>query len=198
MSKGTNESQDLAADQDMAEAVMAAKIKNCLARYCRAIDRRDKALLARCYWPGAIDDHINFKGSAEDYIEWVMPVVEAMELTQHLLGQTYIEADQSQARAETYFTAYHRLAINGVPHEVVFSGRYLDIFEERENEWRIADRRVIADWYRDDAAAKDYWAAFALAPAPAAYQGSGTDGDPSHAIFARPRVVTQGVSDAAL
>lgn len=32
-------------------------IRDCLARYCRGVDRLDRALLLSTYWPGAEDDH---------------------------------------------------------------------------------------------------------------------------------------------
>ena len=29
------------------------------------------------------------------------------------------------------------------------AGRYLDRFEERDDEWRIARRKVVVDWFRE-------------------------------------------------
>ena len=33
--------------------------------------------------------------------------------------------------------------------DTCIGGRYLDIFEKREGEWRIASRKMLYDWYQD-------------------------------------------------
>ena len=58
------------------------------------------------------------------------------------------------AHVETYFTGFHRIpAENRAASDLIVGGRYLDRMEKRRDEWRIADRKVIVDWYRqlDDA-----------------------------------------------
>ena len=127
-------------------------IRDCMARYARAIDRVDRALLTNVYWPEANDNHGNFNGSAADFIEWVIPLLEGMEQTMHFLGNQLIELDEDccGARSETYFEAYHRIPHEGAePQDVIVAGRYVDRFEAREGQWRIRDREVIYDWARE-------------------------------------------------
>ena len=49
-------------------------IRDCLFRYSRAIDRCDMELLKTVYWPGAIDHHTGFEGTAEEFIAWAEPI----------------------------------------------------------------------------------------------------------------------------
>ena len=50
---------------------------------------------------------------------------------------------------ETYFTALQRdRDAQGTAREVFLAGRYLDRFEKRGEEWRIAQRTVVYDWVR--------------------------------------------------
>lgn len=61
-----------------------------------------------------------------------------------------IVIDGSKAEVESYFQGYHSVpAKNGIRRDHVAGGRYLDIFEKRNDEWRILKRFVITDWFRD-------------------------------------------------
>ena len=123
-------------------------IHDVLMRYARGIDRRDFALVASCYHPGANDDHGRFKGPVEDFIPWVTETLQRFESTMHFLGNVLIELDGDQAHAETYCVAYHRLV--GQDTDSIAGLRYVDRFERRGGEWRIADRRIVVEWNRID------------------------------------------------
>ena len=56
----------------LAELLEIEAIKKLSYLYSRACDRLDRALLEKVYWPDGGDDHGAFKGSAPDYIDWVM------------------------------------------------------------------------------------------------------------------------------
>lgn len=125
-------------------------IRDCLMRYARAIDRMDRALLQQVYWPEAADDHGSFSGSAAEFIDWVFPVLAAMEQTSHKLENILIELDGDDARTETYFEAYHRVPREGgEPYDLVVGGRYVDWLQCRNGGWRIRARTVIYDWMRE-------------------------------------------------
>ena len=49
-------------------------------------------LMRSCFHPGATDDHGQFVGTAEDFVTWVMPVLETMEQTQHCICNILIKA----------------------------------------------------------------------------------------------------------
>lgn len=117
-----------------------------VSRVARAIDRCDADLLATLFHPDATDDHGMFAGTAKDFISWVMPVLGTMKRTQHLIGQVIVELDGDRAASESYFIAHHTL--DGADSEVFMlaAGRYLDRFERRDGEWKIAHRQAVYDW----------------------------------------------------
>lgn len=125
------------------------RIRSCLTRYCRAVDRRDFDLLYTTYWPGAIDDHVVFVGPVEEYVPWVKQVLDAMVLTQHNLGHSYFEMHGDIAMVETCFTAFHRVPVDGVDRDIMLGARYVDRMEKRGDEWRIAHRILVQDWMQD-------------------------------------------------
>lgn len=118
-----------------------------LMRYCRGIDRRDAALVRGVYHPDAVDEHALFDGPADAFVEFVMPLLDGMG-TQHLIGNVLVELDGDRAYSEASFVAFHQKG-GGVP-DVTVGGRYLDRFERRQGEWKIAHRRVLMDWNRND------------------------------------------------
>ncbi|MBW8783629.1 MAG: nuclear transport factor 2 family protein [Novosphingobium sp.] len=125
-------------------------IRDCLYHYARGIDRCDEEMLRSAYWPDAIDEHLAFKGSREELIAWTMPLLRAMHQTMHLIGNVLIHLDGARADVESYFYGFHRLpGADGLPRDTIGSGRYLDRFERRDDEWRIAERIVVTDWFRE-------------------------------------------------
>ncbi len=52
-------------------------IRDVLLRYCRASDRVDEELLRSVYWEDAEDDHLEFSGGREEFIEYCKPIPHA-------------------------------------------------------------------------------------------------------------------------
>lgn len=127
------------------------QIVEVVARYCRAIDRRDFDLLRTCYHPGGVDHHTGFTGDIEDYIRWLRTVLAPYPVTQHLVGQQLVEIDGDTARCESCGIATHWTGPDGDPGLDYTSGfRYVDRMERRGGEWRIAERLAVRDWTRSD------------------------------------------------
>ena len=125
------------------------EIEDVVLRYCRGIDRRDFELVRRCYHEDARDRHGSFDGSVDEYIEWVDRLTARYRWSMHLVGNVLIDLDPAVpdlAACETYGVSLHR-SDDPRPHMNLATGfRYLDRFERREDEWRIADRTAIGDW----------------------------------------------------
>lgn len=122
-----------------------AEIQQLQARYCRGIDRADADLVRSVYWEDAFDDHGKFRGTREEYVDWVIPVVrERFAGLQHTLGQSQIELDGDFARCETYFVQ-RSLRHDGDSYNA--TGRYLDRLERRNDEWRILERLTVMEWF---------------------------------------------------
>jgi hypothetical protein len=127
-----------------------ASIEDSLRRYARAVDRRDWAALRSCYHPDATDEHGEFSGALEDFIDWVSKRHATVPFSAHFLGNCLIEfIDDKSAIVETYFVAIQRRA-NGASGDVDTDviGRYLDRFERRDGLWKVATRRVVYDGSR--------------------------------------------------
>src|SRR5437016_1639900 len=104
----------LAMPYTLDELSSIAEIRALQERYCRGVDRMDADILRSVYWEDAQDDHGVFRGSREEYIDWVLPVLrERFTQIQHVLGQTYTELDGDTAHSETYFVQ-HALRPDGV------------------------------------------------------------------------------------
>ena len=164
-------------------------IRDTLARYWRGVDRRDEALVLSTYHPGAYDDHGYFKGPVEGFVQTLAPAVWAFfEKTQHVSGHIAVDFDPARldrAIAESYAEAHHvRREDDGSMRDLVYGLRYVDVFERREEEWRIAHRICTWDWARTDPCGG--------IPLPETYfRGHESKADP---VFAQPTRV--GRSDA--
>jgi SnoaL-like protein len=124
-------------------------IRDCLYRYSRGVDRCDEDMLRSVYWEDAFDDHCLFAGEREELIAWVIPLLRAMDATQHYIANILIRLDGDHADVESYYQGYHCLRSDGKPFHSVQGGRYLDRLERRDGEWRIATRKVVVDWFHE-------------------------------------------------
>lgn len=125
-------------------------IRDCLFRYARGVDRLDEAMIRSAYWPDATDHHLEFNGTPDEFIAWSMPIMRHMEQTMHMFGNILIRLHGDTASVEAYYYGFHRVP-NGAGgwRDAIGSGRYLDLFERRHDEWRIKTRKVMVDWFRD-------------------------------------------------
>ena len=135
----------------LAKLLARASIEDALARYARAVDRRDWEALRGCYHPDATDEHGEFSGTPDEFIAWVAARHEKVPFSSHFVGNCLIEfLDDATAHVETYFMAMQRKpsgdGIGEVDSDVI--GRYVDLFENRQGEWKVAKRIVVYDGWR--------------------------------------------------
>ena len=126
-------------------------IRDCLNRYARAVDRVDMELLKTVYWPGAMDYHTGFAGTAEEFIAWAGTQLARMGINMHLFGNILIDIDESgtKAKVETYHIFVMANPAGDGSHDTIGTGRYLDDFEKRNDDWKISQRTVLVDWWKD-------------------------------------------------
>ena len=67
------------------------RIEQVMRRWCRAVDRRDWALVRSVFHPGAIDDHGMYKGDIDGLIEWLEARHQCITMSMHVLGNVFIE-----------------------------------------------------------------------------------------------------------
>ncbi len=134
------------------------EIRDVLFHYAHAIDRRRWELMGRIFHDDAIFQFGPVAGSCHDFIEQAKAIIEPTLSTHHQLGNILIAFDNSgdAADTETYMTAVHIIP-PGYPvpevfppreenYSAVIAGRYVDRFEKRDGEWRIARRTGLYDW----------------------------------------------------
>jgi hypothetical protein len=141
-------------------------IRDVLARYARGVDRRDWGLVRAAFHPDARDDHGAYRGDIEGLIEWVARRHAAIDQAMHFLGNCLIEfASDDLALVETYYVAHLRLGPEAVESRKMLLGdaaepgytdtsvlgRYIDRFERREGQWRIARRMNVYEGTRAQA-----------------------------------------------
>jgi ketosteroid isomerase-like protein len=124
-------------------------IRECLYRYCRGVDRGDEIALRATYWEDATDRHGPYQGTASGFCDWAIASLRSAGRMIHMIGNIMIELHGDSALAESYFHAVQEdRKIAPEPMEVVIYGRYIDRFEKRAGEWKVAARTVVYDWVR--------------------------------------------------
>lgn len=156
-------------------------IRDCLHLYARGIDRCDAGLLRAVFWPEATIDTGGGPRTVEDFVAGSVQALQSLwESVQHIVGNVLIRlsADGAAAAVEAMSYGYHCSA--GERRDLIIAGRYVDRFERRDGEWRIARRVVVTDWFRHYPDSGDWaatpWVSGAFRSAP------GRD-DPSYALF---------------
>ena len=122
-------------------------IRECLYRYCRGIDRADEAALRCAYWEDATDCHGAWNGSAAGFIEQALQRLRGGGRRVHQVSNISIELHGEFAAVESSFLALQAPA--GATGQTFLCGRYVDRFERRRGEWRIAARTVVYDWIEE-------------------------------------------------
>lgn len=123
-------------------------IHDLIARYSRTLDWLDDAGQAGCYWPEAPIDYGFFKGTAAEFVPVVMQVERSTGRRWHLLAPLSVKlTSPTTAEGECYGVALGFRKEGDEPYRGnMYGGRYLDTYEKRGDEWRIASRRYIMDW----------------------------------------------------
>lgn len=145
------------------------EIEHVLKLYCRAIDRCDIELLKSIYHPEGTDDHGSFSGNAQEFAEFIIPALrEGILDGMHTVTHCTIDVDGDFATSEAYYWAY-QLCHGGeeavtayfgptyaaeqkaagtidLCHDFYCGGRYIDLFERRNGQWKILRRKITNEW----------------------------------------------------
>lgn len=147
-------------EAELHDLIARRDIEKVLQRYMRAQDRLLSDLHLSAFHEDAYVDCGLFKGSAKGFVDFAQGFLREMGGSQHLIGQATIEVDGPQATGEVYFIAWHLQHDTDGDKDLIVAGRYVDRYEKRNGEWRIARREEVIDWARTDPVAngflKDY------------------------------------------
>jgi hypothetical protein len=129
------------------------EIVDCTLRYTRGVDRLDEELYRSAFHEDAIDFHGAEPLTPDQFLEWFLPQQEGRDATQHYVLNHVIDIDGDTAHGETYFLAIIKWREKDTVQMV--GGRYVDRFERRDGEWKIALRLVVPEWHADADAVPD-------------------------------------------
>jgi SnoaL-like domain len=120
------------------------ELTDLVTRVSRSVDRCDDELLLSCYHPDAFDDHGTFKGSPKDFLAHLKrgTMIPTKGPVQHSLSNLLFEIDGDDAWGEIYVQS-RMVNEDGTVDQGM--ARYIDRYERRDGEWRIAHRRVILE-----------------------------------------------------
>ena len=130
------------------DLIARAEITDVIQRLARGTDRLDRDLMAACYHPDGFDDHNSFRGSGEEFADWGGAVLPHFAATTHFIALPHIRLNDDTAQVDTYCVAHHvsRPGPDGSATDMVMGLRYIDHFEKRSGQWRIAKRVCAFDW----------------------------------------------------
>jgi ketosteroid isomerase-like protein len=138
-------------DSFLEELEARTAIEDCLKRFARAVDRQDWKAARACYHDDAFDDHGFFKGPPDAFLAHVAKLHEHQDHSMHFNTNVLIEfSSKERAFVETYVLVLQRYRA-GAPNvpagsqglRNLASARYLDRFEKRAGEWRVAHRTLV-------------------------------------------------------
>jgi hypothetical protein len=124
-------------------------IQELIHTYARAADRHDHELMRSLYHQDAIDDHgAFFKGLAMQFIDQLPDIQAPMQILHHNITTVNIALAGDYAEGEVYVLAFHQIAADQGPIDLLIGGRYFDKYQKRDGQWKFAHRAVVADWTR--------------------------------------------------
>lgn len=142
-------------DETLARMLDKAQIQESLYRYARGVDRGDWEMVRSTYHPDAYDEHGSYKGGVDGLIEWLDERFAEVDNCTHFLGNCLVEfVGDDKALVETYYVSRRlrppvgdELKIAGPADKMCREGwgRYVDIFERRNGEWRVAHRTIVQE-----------------------------------------------------
>src|SRR5262245_38272508 len=91
-----------------------------------------------------------FQGPAREFIEVSKAGFEKGVSILHFLGGSAVDVARTRAIAQTKMTISQRGPCEGVPVDVVCTGRFYDFFEKRAGRWAIVRRQPIYEKDRMD------------------------------------------------
>jgi hypothetical protein len=164
-------SSDLERNKFIDELQDRSQIEAALLRYCRGLDRRDFDLVRSAYHADAFDDHGSYKGDIPGLIAWMEARHQHVDQCMHAISNVAIELNEDIAAVETYCTSYQRHFVDGDAtravdagsrgeprrrEQVIATARFIDRFERRGGEWRIAHRTVVFEALRSEVVTTDF------------------------------------------
>jgi len=123
-------------------------IQDVLYRYCRGVDRMDRALTRSCWHPdGTANYEGMFEGTVDALLDWMWDLHDTMQTHSHQMTNMLIEVQEERAVSETYVTVTLRTKPGRAgARDVLTRGRYVDRWSRHDGRWAIDHRHYLNDW----------------------------------------------------
>lgn len=147
--------------QRLAELEARIAITDVVHRFCRAADRSDLEAIPSLFHDGAVDNHVFYEGDVAGLVEWMRERHRNILNASHIVSNVLIEfAGEDRALVESRVTVCIRYSAAGAAAfakaaglvqadgrsvDVLSFGRYVDIFERRNDAWKIASRTAVPE-----------------------------------------------------
>jgi hypothetical protein len=145
--------------QALRDLIEKQSIYENLMRYIRGQDRKDLDLMKSAYWPDATDNHGAFNGNAHEFCESAFNGQKTSGHSAiHHCSNVLIELQGDQAKCESaflYVMIHPKLNITKF-----LGGRYRDLCEKRDGDWKILRRVCIFDYANEFEGAHDFTGIF--------------------------------------
>jgi ketosteroid isomerase-like protein len=163
-----------------------AAIAEVLVRYCHAVDHLDWDELASVYHEDATDRHGAYQGSAAGFLEWVKPQFTGrFAATMHSISNVLIDLDGMRAFSQCQVRADHLVKDELGGGIFQFWGSYVDVFEQRDEQWKILHRIVVRRFVNVVPRSMTNGEDFTLAPGGGYVEYSRSRDDPTYWDLAR-------------
>jgi hypothetical protein len=121
------------------------EIENLHTLFAYAADRADYALLRSLYTDDAVDNHGDYNGPVDGYIDWVKETHKSFAILSHINARPLIAIDGDTAESETKGHVYIRT--KGPPaYSAFIITRSFDKYRRTADGWRFTSRLVCGDW----------------------------------------------------
>jgi len=135
-----------ALERSLGDLVDQVAIKEVLLRYAQGVDRRDFDMVASCFVDGAVVHGSLGDATIEEYCRILEVELARYRRTMHFVGNQYLEVRGDSAALETCAVAFHFVELEPSPTDLVVGVRYRDELVRAGSSWRVAERRVDADF----------------------------------------------------
>jgi hypothetical protein len=141
-------SRRMSAAEQIDMLVSRAQIEEVLLDYARGNDHADEAMIRSCFWPESTHKHGGFDGTSMGFIDFAMRILPKLKYCKHHITNVSVRVKGNRAFSECYYYAHHRRDNKDASGEedIFFEGRYIDLLERRNGEWKIIRRRGMSDW----------------------------------------------------
>ncbi|HKX78461.1 MAG TPA: nuclear transport factor 2 family protein [Novosphingobium sp.] len=134
-------------NEQLQELVDRMEIQKLIAIYCQGCDRYDAVRMAEPFHPDSIVDHGHTHAPAGEFVSEALPAQrEHCSMVWHQMGQSLIEVNGEEAKAESYMLVAIRGSGDDDKRLDLMGGRLVDTFVKEAGKWAIKTRLQIRDW----------------------------------------------------